>query len=89
MLCTYRKVASSILSRSEAHAGLFRLSMKGIFDPYLLRPFDKTFIFELATRVITRNSMVNHSECQSKNKNDLCTQHVLSLYFSYTELVNQ
>ena len=30
----YRKVASSNMSRLEAHAGFFRLLMKGIFDPY-------------------------------------------------------
>ena len=30
----YRKVASSNTSRLEAHAGFFRLLMKGIFDPY-------------------------------------------------------
>ena len=28
----------------EAHAGFFRLIMKGIFDPYVLRPFDKKLI---------------------------------------------
>ena len=32
----YRKVASSDTSRLEAHAGFFRLLMKGIFDPYVL-----------------------------------------------------
>ena len=32
----YRIVASSSPSRIEAHAGLFRLLMKGIFDPYVL-----------------------------------------------------
>ena len=32
----YRKVTSSNTSRIEAHAGFFRLLMKGIFDPYLL-----------------------------------------------------
>ena len=32
----YRKVASSNTSRFEAHAGLFRLLMKGIFDAYVL-----------------------------------------------------
>ena len=32
----YRKVASSNTSRLEAHAGFFRLLMKGIFDPYVL-----------------------------------------------------
>ena len=31
----YRKVASSNTSHFEAHAGLFRLLMKGIFDPYV------------------------------------------------------
>ena len=36
----YRKVASSHMSRLEAHAGFFRLLMKGIFDP-----FDKKLIF--------------------------------------------
>ena len=30
----YRKVASSNTSRFEAHAGLFRLSMKAIFDAF-------------------------------------------------------
>ena len=32
----YRKVASSNTSRLEAHAGFFRLLMKGILDPYVL-----------------------------------------------------
>ena len=32
----YRKVASSNTSCLEAHTGLFRLLMKGIFDPYVL-----------------------------------------------------
>ena len=32
----YSKVASSNMSRLEAHAGYFRLLMKGIFDPYVL-----------------------------------------------------
>ena len=42
----YRKVASSFnTSRLEAHAGFFRLLMKGIVDPYVLWPFDKKFIF--------------------------------------------
>ena len=30
----YRKVASANTSCLEAHAGFFRLLMKGIFDPY-------------------------------------------------------
>ena len=32
----YRKVVSSNTSCLEAHAGFFRLLMKGIFDPYAL-----------------------------------------------------
>ena len=32
----YRKVATSSPSCIEAHAGLFRLLMKAIFDPYVL-----------------------------------------------------
>ena len=31
----YRKVASSNASRLEAHAGFFRLLMKGILDPIM------------------------------------------------------
>ena len=41
ILSRYCKVASSNTSRYEAHAGFFRLLMKGIFDPYVLWPFDK------------------------------------------------
>ena len=33
---SYRKVASSNTSCLEAHAGFFRLLVKGIFDPYVL-----------------------------------------------------
>ena len=36
LLFTYRKVPSSNTYCLEAHAGLFRLLMKGIFGPYLL-----------------------------------------------------
>ena len=32
----YRKVASSNMSRLEAHAGFFKLLAKGIFDHYVL-----------------------------------------------------
>ena len=32
----YRIVTSTSPSRIEAHAGLFRSLMKGIFDPYVL-----------------------------------------------------
>ena len=31
----YHKVASSNMSHLEAHAGFFRLLMKGIFNPYV------------------------------------------------------
>ena len=43
----YRKVAHSNKSHLEAHAGFFRLLIRGIFDPYVLWPFDKKL--ELAT----------------------------------------
>ena len=36
VLDVYRKVASSNMSCLKAHAGFFRLLMKGIFDPYVL-----------------------------------------------------
>ena len=32
----YRKIASSNMSRLEAHVGFFRLLMRGIFGPYVL-----------------------------------------------------
>ena len=54
----YRKVASSNTSRLEAHAGFFRLLMKGIFDAYVLWPFGKKLIFELVMCVSTRDSTV-------------------------------
>ena len=41
----YCKVASSNTFRLEAHAGFFRLLMKGIFVPYELLPFDEKLIF--------------------------------------------
>ena len=43
-VAAYCKVTSSNTSRIEAHAGFFRLLLKGIFDPYVLRPFDKKLI---------------------------------------------
>ena len=42
---TCRKIISSNTSRLEAHAGLFRLLMKGIFEPYVLWLFEKKLIF--------------------------------------------
>ena len=52
------KVASSNTSHLEAHVGSFRLHMKGIFDPYVLLPYDKKLISELLIHVRTRNYMV-------------------------------
>ena len=49
----YRKIASSNTSCLEAHAELFRLLIKGIFDPYVLEPFDKMLISKLVTPVRT------------------------------------
>ena len=49
---------SSNTSRLEAHAGFFRLLMKGIFVPYVLRPFDKKLISLLVKRVRTRDYTV-------------------------------
>ena len=40
----YCKVVSSKMSGLEAYAGFFRLLMKGIFDPYVLCPFDKKLV---------------------------------------------
>ena len=45
------KVASSNTSCLEAHAGFFRLLMKGIFDTYVQGPFDKKLISLLVTHV--------------------------------------
>ena len=52
------KVASSNTSHLEAHAGFFRLLMKGIFNLYVLWYFDKKLISELVTRVRTRDYTV-------------------------------
>ena len=40
----YRKVASSNTSHLEAHEAFSILLMKGIFDPYILWPFDYKLI---------------------------------------------
>ena len=47
----YRKVVSSNTSRLEAHVCIYRLLMKGIFDAYVMWPFDKKFIFELLIHI--------------------------------------
>ena len=54
----YRIVASTSPSCIEAHADLFRSLIKGIFNPYVLRPFDKKLIFWLVTHVSTRDFTV-------------------------------
>ena len=41
------------MSRLEAHTGIYRFLMKGIFDA-----FDKKMIFELVTRVNTHDFTV-------------------------------
>ena len=58
----YHKVASSNTSRLEAHTGFFRLLIKGIFDPYVLWPFDKKLISYLVTRVRTRDYTVKKND---------------------------
>ena len=60
----YRKVASSNTSRFEANAGISRLLMKGIFDAYVVWPFDKNFFFELVLcvsirQIIQKNGPIN------------------------------
>ena len=57
----YHKVTSSNTSRLEAHAGFFRLLMKGIFDPCVLYSFDKKLVSQLVTGISTRDSTVNSS----------------------------
>ena len=54
----YWKVASSNMSYLEAQAGIYWLLMKGIFDVYILQPFDKKSIFELLMSVHTHNFTV-------------------------------
>ena len=55
------------MSRFEAHAGFFKLYVKGIFYAYVLVPFGKKIIFELVTHARTRDFMVDHcTACNSK-----------------------
>ena len=70
MIATYRKVVISNTSCLEAHTGFFRLLMKGIFDPYVLRSFEKKLISYLVTRVTTRDYTVyNFLEQQDHTEN--------------------
>ena len=50
---TKQKVASSYTSRLEAHAGIYRFLMKGIFNAYVIWPFDKKLFFEIILRIDT------------------------------------
>ena len=43
---------------ADQHPGFYRLLMKGIFDAYVLWPFDKKLIFELVMRVNTHDFTV-------------------------------
>ena len=52
------KVASSNMSRLEAHVDFFRLLMKRMFDVYVLWTFNKKNISELVTRIRNLDSMV-------------------------------
>ena len=51
-------VVSTSSSHFEAHAGLFRLLMKGIFNASVLSAFDKKSFFELVTLVNTSDFTV-------------------------------
>ena len=55
---TYRKIASSNTSHLEAYM-LFQIAYEGDLRCYVLWPFDKKLIFQLVTRISTRNSTVN------------------------------
>ena len=46
----YRKVVSSNTFQLEVHASIFRLLVKGIFDPF---PFDKKLISKLVKCIRT------------------------------------
>ena len=56
--------------------------------------YDVRFYIELQVqymKIVSSEHVVNinYSECQNKNKNNLCTQHVVSLLFSCTALIIQ
>ena len=48
------------MSRLEAHAGIYRVLMKGIFGAYLLWPFDRKFIFELVLALMLALILANY-----------------------------
>ena len=53
----YRIFASTSPSCIEAHAGLFRSLMKGIFDPYVLWPFVKQKLVNPQILIVKHNIM--------------------------------
>ena len=64
------------MSRFEAHAGFFKLYVKGIFYAYVLVPFGKKIIFELVTHARTCDFMV---EPYGTACNSITVQPVFSL----------
>ena len=61
-----KKIASSNTSHLEAHAGFFRLLMKGIFVSYLLWPFDKKLISYIVALIRTHDCTVYDLRCRVK-----------------------
>ena len=56
--CTYRKVASSRMSRLVAHSRIFRLFVKGKNDAYVLWPLAKRVQNRIVNRSTTRDFTV-------------------------------
>ena len=55
-------------SHFEAHAGLFRLLVKGTFDAYALWTSDKSFVFELEKRINTQDFTVTQKVHKPEKK---------------------
>ena len=56
------------MSRLEAHAGFFRLLMKGIFDPYLCTvTFRQKVDFQVSSIFSTRHSKVLQILCLQRS----------------------
>ena len=84
----YRKVASSNTSRLEAHAGFFRLLMKGIIDPYVLWLFDKKYVPLINQKVCgfkSWDSELTYSFLRLRNVNKTTFQ--LKTFFRYSAKV--
>ena len=67
----YRIVKSSNTSCLEAHPGIYGLLMKGIFDAYVLWPFDKKLISWLVSQIRTGDFTVCNSSQAMKLRNSL------------------